>query len=74
MQLFIYSQGFTGIYDFTMLRIKNVPHMIKDHNLVPNKEAHLGAIQQRKLQVLMWWESYCHCRGLVITAATWNAE
>ena len=36
-QLFIDSQGFMGVDDFTMLRIKYVPHMIKYHNLVPNQ-------------------------------------
>ena len=53
--LFIYSQGFIGIDDFSMLRVKDVPHMIKDHNLVPNQEAHLVVIQQCKLQALVWW-------------------
>ena len=43
-QLFIDYQRFRGIDDFTMLLIKNVTHMIKDHNLVPNQEALLGAI------------------------------
>ena len=37
-QLFIDSQG------STILPTKIVPHMIKDHNLVTNQEARLGAI------------------------------
>ena len=45
-QLFIYSQGFKGIKDFSMLRIKDLLRMIKDNNLVPNQEARLGAIQR----------------------------
>ena len=36
-QLFIDSQGFMGIDDFTILRIKYVPNMINNHNLVPNQ-------------------------------------
>ena len=55
-QLFIDSQVFTGIYYFFMLRFKDIYHMIKDDNLVPNQEAILGNIQQRKLQALVWWE------------------
>ena len=47
--------------------------MIKDHNLVPNKEAHLGAIQQRKLQALVWWENYFQHSGLLITEDAWTA-
>ena len=43
-QLFIDQQGFSGIDDFSMLRIKGVPHIKKDHNLVPNQETRLGAI------------------------------
>ena len=35
--IFIYSRVFTGIGYFNMLIIKYVPHMIKDHNLVPNE-------------------------------------
>ena len=35
-QLFIDSQGFTGVDDFIMLHIKDVPHIIKYHNLVPS--------------------------------------
>ena len=37
--LFIESQGFASVEDFSMLRIKDVPHMIKDHNSVPNQAA-----------------------------------
>ena len=36
-QIFIYSQGFTGIGNFSILRIKDVPHKINDHNLLPNQ-------------------------------------
>ena len=36
-RMFIDSQVFTGIDDLSMLRIKDLPHMIKYHNLVPNK-------------------------------------
>ena len=52
-QLFIGYQGFMVIDDFTMLLIKYLPHIIKDHNLVPNQEARLVTIQQRKLQALV---------------------
>ena len=71
-QMFIYSKGFMVIDDFTMLRIKNAPNMIKYNNLVPNKEARLGAIQKCKLQSLVWWVKYCQNRGLEITAAAWT--
>ena len=36
-RMFIDSQGFIGIGDFTMRCIKDVPHMIKDNKLVPNQ-------------------------------------
>ena len=35
-QLFIDSQGFTGIDDLSMLYIRDLPHIIKDHNSLPN--------------------------------------
>ena len=35
-QLFIGSQVFTVIGDFFMKRIKNISHIMKNHNLVPN--------------------------------------
>ena len=54
-----------------MLRNKYAPHMIKDHNLVPNKEAHLGAIQQRKFQALLWWTKDFHHCGIASNAAPW---
>ena len=74
MQLFIDSQGFMGIYDLPMLRIKELTHMIKDHNLFPNKESHLDAIQQHRLQVLVWWAKNCHSHGLEIMMTAWNEE
>ena len=73
-QLFIYSQGFTGIDDLSMIRIKDVPHMIKDHNSVPNQDAHLGTFKQRKLQVLVWRTKDCHRWGLEIILVAWNEE
>ena len=45
-QLFIDYQSFIGVGDLSMLSIKDVPRIIKDHNLVPNQEARLGAILQ----------------------------
>ena len=72
-QLFIDFQGFVGVDDFSMLRIKDVHHMIKDHNLVPNQEALLVTIQQRKLQALMWWLKDCQHCGLVMITAAWTA-
>ena len=72
-QLSIDPQEFMGICDLSMLRNKEVPHMIKDHNLVPNQEARLGPIQQRKLQLPVWWENYFQNRDLVIIVATWTA-
>ena len=45
MQMFIDSQGLAGIDYFSVLRIKYVCYMIKDHNPVPNQEAFLGDIQ-----------------------------
>ena len=53
-QLFIDFRGLAGIAYLTKLHIKDVPHKINDHNLVPNQEAGLGYIQQRKLQDLAW--------------------
>ena len=49
-QIFIDSKGFTKVENFSMLWIKDVSNIIKDHNLVPNQEAHLGAIQQRNIK------------------------
>ena len=51
--LFIDYQGFRGISAFSMLHIIEVLHMIKNHSLVTNKEAILGAIQQSKLKALV---------------------
>ena len=73
-QLFIDTQGFTGVEDCIMLRIKDVPHMIKDHNSVPNQEALLGDIHQHKLQALVWRAKYFQYFGLAITVATWTTE
>ena len=70
--LFIDSQGFTSMDDLPMLRIKDVPHMIKDHNSVPNQAARLGAVQQRKIQALIWWAKDQQRRGLPIVAADWT--
>ena len=47
--------------------------MIKDHNLVPNEEARLGAIQRHKLQALGWWAKDTQHRGLEIIVAAWTA-
>ena len=73
IKIFIDSQEFTVIDDFSMLRIKGVPHIIKDHNLVPNQETRVGNILQRNLEVLVWWEKDRQHLGLVIIAATWTA-
>ena len=73
VQLFIDSKGFTGIDDFYMLNIKEVPNMIKDNNLVTNEEARLGAIQQLKLQVLVWWSNDIQSHLLAIIVAKWTA-
>ena len=73
-QLFIDSQLFLGIDDFSMIRIKDVPHTIKDCNLVPNQEAGLGYIKQCKTKTLVWWEKYFQHHGLAIIAAAWAAE
>ena len=70
---FIDSQGFMGIDYLTMLHIKNVPHMIKDHNLTPNKDSRLGTIQHRRLQYLVWWAKDHQCCGLEITSDAWTA-
>ena len=70
--LFINSQGFMGIDDFTMLCIKDVPYIIKDNNLVPNKEARLGAFKKRELQALVLWAKDFQHRGLAITSAAWT--
>ena len=43
-KLFIDSQGFMGIHNFTILHIEDIPHMIKYHNLGPIQEARLGNI------------------------------
>ena len=73
IQIFIDSQGFTGIDDFTMLHIKDALHMINDHNLVPNKESCLGAIQKHKLQALVWWTENHHNLVLAMTTTAWTA-
>ena len=40
--------------------------MIKDHNLVPNQEARLGYIHQKKLQAIVWRDKGRHRHGLKI--------
>ena len=52
-----------------MLHIKGLPNIIKDHNLVPNQESHLGTIKNHKLQALVWQGKNCQCRGIEIIAA-----
>ena len=56
-----------------MLHIKDVPHMIKDNNSVPNKESRLGYFQQHGLQVLVWWEKDCQNHDLEIVATACTA-
>ena len=73
-QMFIDSQVFTGIDDLSMIRIKDVPHMINDNNSVPNQEARLGTIQHLNLQALVWWMKDRHRRVLVIIATTWTGS
>ena len=68
-QLFIDSQGFMGIDDLSMLFVKDIPRMINDNNLVPNQQTHLVDIQQRKLQVLLWWKKNLQSSGLAIISA-----
>ena len=68
-KFFIDYQGFTGIDYFSMLRIKDVTHMIKDNNLVTNQESLLGAIQNRRLQGLVGQTKDCHRRVLAIISA-----
>ena len=70
--IFIYPQGFTVIGNLTMLCVKDILHMIKYNNQVPNKEARLGTIHQRSFQALVWWVKDFQRRGLEITAAAWN--
>ena len=70
--MFLGSQRFTGIDYFTMLCIKYLHHMIKDCNLVPNQEARLLDIQQRKLQALVWWAKDLQRHGLTISVASWT--
>ena len=72
-QMFIDSQGFTGIDYFYMLRIRDLPRIMKDPYLDPNQEARLGAIQQKKLQVLVWRTKYCHHCGFENIMAAWTA-
>ena len=55
-----------------MLRIEDVPHMIKDNNLAKNQETHLGTIKQLRLQVLEWWANDRHRSGLAIIVTTWT--
>ena len=57
-QLFITSQGLGYIKGFLMIWIKDVPYMVKDHNLVPAQAAQLGAVQQCKIQALILWGKY----------------
>ena len=71
-QLFITYQGLGDIKDSLMLRIKDVPYVIKDHHLVPAEAAQLGAVQQRKMQVLIWWAKDRQRHGLPVVAAEWK--
>ena len=53
-----------------MLRIEDVPHMIKDHNSAKNQKTYLGTIKQLRLQVLAWWANDRHRSGLAIIVTT----
>ena len=62
-----------GIDDFTILRVNDIPHMIKYNNSVPNQESCFGAIHQRKLQAMVWWAKDHPSCGLEINTAEWTA-
>ena len=52
-----------------MLHIKGLHNIIKDNNLVPNQESHLGTIKNHKLQALVWQGKNLQRRGIEIIAA-----
>ena len=49
-QAFIDSQGFTDVKDFTIMSVKDVPNIIKNHNSVNGQTVILWDVHQRKVQ------------------------
>ena len=65
-QAFIDSQGFVTVEDFTIMAVKDVPYMIKNHNSIHQQSVILGAVHQRKIQALIHWSRDHKCRGIAI--------
>ena len=65
-------QGFANINDFAILAVKNVPYMIKNHNLIHDQSVILGAVRQRRIQALIYWERDQKHRGIIIAEANWK--
>ena len=47
-QAFINWQGFADIDNFSILEVKDVPYMIKNHNSIHDQSVILGAVHQKK--------------------------
>jgi hypothetical protein len=71
-QAFIDSQGFMDIQDFTIMAVKDVPNMIKNHNSISGQSVVLGAVHQRKIQALIYWARDQKRRGITIVANEWT--
>ena len=69
---FIDSQGFTDVEDFTILPVKDVPNMVKNHNSINGQTVILGAVHQRKVQDLIYWARDKKRCGMEIVAADWT--
>ena len=73
-QAFINSQGFADIDNFTILAVKNAPYMIKNHNSIHDHSVILGAVHQRSIQALMYWERDQKQQGITTEAANWTLK
>ena len=70
-QAFINWQGFADIDNFSILEVKDVPYMIKNHNSIHDQSVILGAVHQKKIQALIYWVRDQKQQGITIEAAKW---
>ena len=53
-QAFVNSKGFADINDFTILSVKDVPYMIKNHISIHDQSVILGEVHQSRIQALIY--------------------
>ena len=70
--MFIDSQGFATVEDFNIMAVKDVPYTINNHNSIHQQSVILGAVHQRKIQVLIHWARDQKRRGIAIVPGNWD--